>query len=72
MIVVDKAPETFEELDESAWYLGLPEGCHTLQMVDAKRAAVLAARGSLYGAVLFLARPPVKEVPDRGTDLLQL
>ncbi|GLI59935.1 hypothetical protein VaNZ11_001983 [Volvox africanus] len=72
ILVVDKAPETFEQLDETAWYLGLPEGCRTLQMVDGKRAAVLAARSSLFASVLFLARPPVKEVADRGTDLLQL
>ncbi|GFR49049.1 hypothetical protein Agub_g11075 [Astrephomene gubernaculifera] len=72
ILVVDKAPATFETLDESAWYLGVPEGARALQMVQGRQAAALATRGSLFASVLFLARPPVMEVADRGTDLLQL
>ncbi|KXZ54590.1 hypothetical protein GPECTOR_4g655 [Gonium pectorale] len=87
ILVVDKAPASFPPqadgsqaaadgpaplVDEDSWYVGLPEGCRALTMVDGRRAAQLAARGSLFGRVLFLARPPVKEVADRGTDLLQL
>ncbi|GLC33519.1 hypothetical protein PLESTM_000080200 [Pleodorina starrii] len=72
ILVVDKAPETFQQVDEAAWYVGVPEAGRALQMMDGRRAAAAAARGALFGAVLFLARPPVKETVDRGTDLLQL
>ncbi len=64
------------QLQPDAWYLAVPEGPGAARggvaMVDGTRAAQVAARGSLLAQVLFLARPPQKDVPDQGHNLLQL
>ncbi|PNG99774.1 Phosphatidylinositol 3,4,5-trisphosphate 3-phosphatase TPTE2, partial [Tetrabaena socialis] len=43
-----------------------------LVMVEGRHAVALAARGGIAATVLLLARPPVRDVENRGTDLLQL
>jgi hypothetical protein len=71
--LVATPPQESDALDEEAWYLGLPENSRTLQMVDGRHAPEMAARGALYGLVLFLARPPVKEhVAATTSELLQV
>lgn len=78
ILVCDKAPELLQpdQLQPDAWYLAVPEGPGAARggvaMVDGTRAPQVAARGSLLAQVLFLARPPQKDVPDQGHNLLQL
>lgn len=72
ILVADTDRASFPEVLEDCWYLAVADGSRSVQVVDGHRAAALQERGHLVGQVLFLARPPVKEVPNKGTDLLQL
>lgn len=71
LLVVDAHVEDGAELDPKAYYLVADGSGGALALVDGKAAA--ARNAAPAAAVLFLARPPARDVPAvQTTEMLQL